>query len=201
MPMTQTLLTKPKLILFRSSHARNAVGRFIDIQRIIIRTLISEFWLERGVYYTTFNRPFGRVFKAALADILKLDHLIYEIIFARERWELYDSYAQNFPRGTFTRVRKHQWDLPEGPSSDEDKDNEDNDKCGNNGGGGKDSKSQDVCRKVEDKRPPDTDATLPLPTSKLARQADILQAYLSVFPNGHRGPSGDRLLAEMELEF
>ncbi len=32
--------------------------RFIDIQRIIIRTLISGFWLERGVYYTTFNRPF-----------------------------------------------------------------------------------------------------------------------------------------------
>ncbi len=32
--------------------------RFIDIQRIIIQTLISEFWLERGVYYTTFNRPF-----------------------------------------------------------------------------------------------------------------------------------------------
>ncbi len=40
----------------------------------------------------------------------------------------------------------------------------------------------------------------PLPTSKLARQADNLRAHLSVFPNGHCGPSGDRLLAEMELE-
>ncbi len=54
--------------------------RFIDIQRIIIRTLISEFWLERGVYYTTFNCPFGRVCEAALGDILELDDFIYEII-------------------------------------------------------------------------------------------------------------------------
>jgi hypothetical protein len=63
-----------------------------------------------------------------------------------------------------------------------------------------DSKLPDINRKVGDKRPPDTDATLPLPTSELARQADDLQAHLSVFPNGHLGPSGDRLLAEMELE-
>jgi hypothetical protein len=41
---------------------------FIDIQRIII------FWLERGVYYTTFNHPFGRVYEAALVDIPELDH-------------------------------------------------------------------------------------------------------------------------------
>ena len=63
-----------------------------------------------------------------------------------------------------------------------------------------DDKTPDVNRKVWGKRPPDTDATLPLPTSELARQADDLRAHLSVFPNGHRGPSGDRLLAEMELE-
>ncbi len=159
--------------------------RFINIQRIIIRTLISEFWLERGVYYTTFNRPFGRVYEAALADILELDHLIYEIVFARERRELYNSYVRIFPRGTFTRVREHRLDIPEGPSSDEDEDDDDNDNCGNNGSGGEDSKSPDVNRKVGDKRPPDTDATLPLPTSELARQADNLRAYLSVFPNGH----------------
>jgi hypothetical protein len=174
--------------------------RFIDIQRIIIQTLISEFWLERGVYYTTFNRPFGRVYEAALLDILELDDLIYEIIFARERQELYNSYCRNFPRGTVTRVREHRWDILEGPSSDEDEDNDDNDNCGNNGGGGKDSKSPDVNRKVGDIRPPNTDATLPLPTSELARQADDLRAHLSVFSNGHRGPSGDRLFAEMELE-
>ena len=60
--------------------------------------------------------------------------------------------------------------------------------------------SPDVNWKVGDKRPPDTDATLPLPTSELARQAEDLQAHLSVFPNGHQGPSGDRVLAEMKLE-
>ncbi len=46
-----------------------------------------------------------------------------------------------------------------------------------------DDKKPDVNRKVWGKRPPDTDATLPLPTSELARQADDY-----------------RLLAEMELE-
>jgi hypothetical protein len=92
--------------------------------------------------------------------------------------------------------------MAERPSSnnEDDKDDDDNDNCNNNGNGGEDNKSPDVNRKVGDKHPPDTDATLPLPTSKLARQADNLRAHLSVFPNGHRGPSGDRLLAEMELE-
>jgi hypothetical protein len=174
--------------------------RFIDIQWIIIRTLISEFWLERGVYYTTFNRPFKRVYKAALRDILELEDLIFEIIFDRKRRELNNSYVRIFPRGTFARIREHRLDIPEGPSSDEDKDYDNKDNRDNNGNGGKDSKSPDVNRKVGDKRPPDTDATLPLPTSKFARQADNLRAHLNVFPNGPQGPSGDRLLAEMELE-
>jgi hypothetical protein len=117
-------------------------------------------------------------------DILKLDHLIYEIIFARERRELYNSYVRNFPRGTFTCVREHRWDIPEGLSLDEDEDNDDNDNCNNNGNGVVDSKSPDVNRKVGDKQPPDTDATLPLPTSELARQTDDLRAHLSVFPMG-----------------
>ncbi len=133
-------------------------------------------------------------------DILELEDLIYEIIFDQERQELYNSYVRIFPRGTFARIREHQWDIPEGPSLDEDEDDDNKDNRDNDGNGGKDSKSPDVNRKVEDKRQPDTDATLPLCTSKLARQADDLQAHLSVFPNGHRVPSGDRLLAEMELE-
>ena len=62
------------------------------------------------------------------------------------------------------------------------------------------TKSPDALKKVGDKAPPDTDATRPLSTPKLARQAEDLQAHLSVFPNGHQGPSGDRLLAEMEQE-
>ena len=55
-------------------------------------------------------------------------------------------------------------------------------------------------KKVGDKVPPDTDATRPLSTPELSRQAQDLRAHLSVFPNGHQGPSGDRLLAEVELE-
>ena len=109
--------------------------------------------LERGVYYTTFNRPFERVYEAALGDILELDDLIHDIIFDRERRELYNSYVQIFPRGIFARIREHQWDIPEGPSSDEDKDYDDNDNRDNNGNGGEDSKSPDVNRKVGDKRP------------------------------------------------
>ena len=47
------------------------------------------------------------------------------------------------------------------------------------------NKSPDALKKVGDKAPPDTDTILPLPTLKLARQAEDLQAHLSVFPNGH----------------
>jgi hypothetical protein len=158
--------------------------------------------LEREVHYTIFNPPFGIVYEGALADILELDLMIYEIIYERKSRELYYFYVQNFPGGTMICVHHHRYDMPEGPSSDdhEDKDNDDDDDRDDNGEGGVDSKPPDVIKKVGDKAPPGTDATLPLPTSELARQANNLRAYLSVFPNGHRGPSGDRLLAEMELE-
>jgi hypothetical protein len=94
------------------------------------------------------------------------------------------------------------YNMAEPPSSDDDKNKDDNNNNNhdNNGNGGKDSKSTDVNRKVGDKRLPDTDDTLPLPTSELARWADDSRAHLNVFPNGHQGPSGDRLLAEMELD-
>jgi hypothetical protein len=177
-------------------------SRYIEKQRVLIRKLIQEFGMEREVHHTTFNPPFGFVYEGALADLLVLDLVIYEIIYERKRRELYLFYARNFPGGTMIPVRASQYDMEEGPSSDDnvDKDDDNNDNHDNNGNGGKDSKSPDVNRKVWDKRPPDTDATRPLPTSELARQADDLQAHLSMFPNGHQGPSGNRLLAEMELE-
>jgi hypothetical protein len=178
------------------------LSRYIEKQRALIRKLIQEFGLEREVHYTTFNPPFGFVYEGALADLLVLDLIIYEIIYGRERRELYLFYARNFPGGTMIPVCASRYDMEEGSSSDDndDKDDDDNDNRDNDGNSGKDSKSPDVNRKVWDKRPSDTDATLPLPTSKLARQAEDLRAHLSVFPNGHQGPSGDRLLAEMELE-
>ncbi len=174
----------------------------VHYQRIVIRTLLREFWLEREVHYTTFNPPFGIVHEGAFADILELDLVIYEIIFARERRELYVFYVWNFPEGTFIHVCHHRYNIPEGPNNgnDNDNNNNDNDNPEDGGDGDEDNKSPDVLKKVDDKALPDTEATLPLPTTKLARQAEDLRAHLSVFPNGHRGPSGDRLLAEMELE-
>jgi hypothetical protein len=162
-------------------------SRYIEKQWVLIRSLIREFGLEREVHYTTFNPPFGFVYEGALADILELDLVIYEIIYERKKREVYYFYVRNFSGGTMIPVRADRYDMAEGPSSDDDKDKDDDDdnNCDNNGGGGKDSKSPDVNRKVGDKRPPDTDATLPLPTSELARQADNLRAHLSVFPNGH----------------
>jgi hypothetical protein len=47
------------------------------------------------------------------------------------------------------------------------------------------NKSPDVLKKGGDKAPPDTDPTLPRPIPELAKQAEDLQAHLSVFPNGH----------------
>ncbi len=45
---------------------------YIEKQRVLIRSLIREFGLEREVHYTTFNPPFGFVYEGALADILVL---------------------------------------------------------------------------------------------------------------------------------
>jgi hypothetical protein len=64
-------------------------SRFIEKQRIVIRSLIREFGLEREVHYTTFSPPFGIVYEVALVDILELDLVIYKIIYERERQEVY----------------------------------------------------------------------------------------------------------------
>ena len=85
----------------------NERSQFIEKQWIVIRSLIREFGLEREVHYTTFNPPFRFVYEGALADIQEHDLVIYEIIFARKRWELYLFYARNFPGGTMICVRQH----------------------------------------------------------------------------------------------
>jgi hypothetical protein len=100
--------------------------RYIEKQRIAIRSLIEEFGLERVVHYTIYNRPFGFVYEGALKDLLVLDVVIYEIIYERERRELYHFYARNRPGGTMIPVRAERDDMEEGPTSDDD-DNEDDD--------------------------------------------------------------------------
>ncbi len=103
--------------------------RYIEKQRIAIRSLIEEFGLEREVHYTTFNSPFGFVYEGALKDLLVLDLVIYEIIYERERRELYLLYARVRETGTMIPVRASRYDMEEGPSSndDDDKDDDDND--------------------------------------------------------------------------
>ncbi len=96
--------------------------RYIEKQRIAIRSLIEEFGLEKEVYYTIYNRPFGFVYEGALKDLLVLDLVIYEIIYECERRELYHFYAQNRPGGTMIPVRAEQYDMEEGPSSNDDND-------------------------------------------------------------------------------
>ena len=100
--------------------------RYIEKQRIAIRSLIVEFGLEREVHYTIYNRPFGFVYEGALKDLLVLDLVIYEIIYERERRELYLFYARVRETGTMIPVRAEQYNMEEGPSSDDD-DNEDDD--------------------------------------------------------------------------
>ena len=100
--------------------------RYIEKQRIAIRSLIEEFGLERVVHYTIYNRPFGFVYEGALKDLLVLDVVIYEIIYERERRELYHFYARVRETGTMIPVRAERDDMEEGPTSDDD-DNEDDD--------------------------------------------------------------------------
>jgi hypothetical protein len=100
---------------------------YIEKQRIAIRSLIEEFGLEREVHYTIYNRPFGFVYEGALKDLLVLDIVIYEIIYERERPELYLFYARNRPGGTMIPVRAERYDMEEGPSSDDDNDKDDDD--------------------------------------------------------------------------
>ena len=79
--------------------------RYIEKQRVLIRNLIQEFGLERGVHYTTFNPPFGFVYEGALVDLLELDLVIYEIIYERKKREVYYFYVRNFPGGAMIPVR------------------------------------------------------------------------------------------------
>jgi hypothetical protein len=60
------------------------------------------------------------------------------------------------------------------------------------------NKTPVVEKKSSDQAPPDIDTTLPVPTHMLALQAEDLQAQLSVFPRGNRGPRGNRLFSLLE---
>jgi len=77
--------------------------RFIEEQRTIIRTLISDFSSEREVFYTIFDTP-KIVHEDALEDILVFKEVIYEIIFD-QRGTNFLFYIWSLPQGSFTRLR------------------------------------------------------------------------------------------------
>ena len=106
--------------------------RYIEKQRIAIRSLIVEFGMEREVHYTIYN--FGFVYEGALKDLLVLDLVIYEIIYERERRELYLFYTRIRETGTMIPVCAERYDMEEGPSSDDDnnEDDDDNDDVNDN---------------------------------------------------------------------
>jgi len=87
---------------------------FIEEQRTIIRTLISDFSSEHEVFYTIFDMP-KIVHEDALEDILVFKVIICEIIFYQRGTDFLFC-IWNLTKGTFTRLRGEQGDMPEGPS-------------------------------------------------------------------------------------
>ncbi len=147
-----------RLIHFRSSHVTSAAGTLKNSgfsSEVLLKNLG---W--RGRSTTPPSTPFfGIIYEGALADLLELDLVIYEIIYEREKREVYYFYVRNFPGGTVIPVRADRCDMAEGPSSDndEDKDDKDNDDddddndCDDDSDGGGGSKSTDIIKKVGDK--------------------------------------------------
>ena len=83
--------------------------------------------MHREVHYTTINSTFEVGYQASLFNLLQLDLLIYEIVYSRERFQLYLSYIRNFPGGTFTPVREHRFDPDEDDGEHDDEDDKDED--------------------------------------------------------------------------
>jgi hypothetical protein len=88
--------------------------RFIEKQQRIIRKLIRDFAPDHVVFYTIFDTP-QIVHDDTLEDILRVQHIIYEIIFDQRDRNIFVFYSRDLPKGTFTRFRGERDDIPEGP--------------------------------------------------------------------------------------
>ena len=88
--------------------------RFIEEQQRIIRKLIRYFHSDQTIHYTLFGMP-KIVHDDALGDILRVEHIIYEIIYDQRSWNIFVFYSRDLPEGTFTRFRGEQDNIPEGP--------------------------------------------------------------------------------------
>jgi hypothetical protein len=87
--------------------------RFINEQKKIIRTLISESYSEQVVYYTCFGS--STVHNDALESILGVQSVIREIIFDQRGRTVFVFYSRLLPDGTFILLRGERDDIPEGP--------------------------------------------------------------------------------------
>jgi hypothetical protein len=93
--------------------------RFIEEQRTIIRTLISESSLEQVVYYTFVGSSI--VHDDALEDILGVQSVIREIIFDQRSRTVFVFHSRLLPDGTFLLLQRERDDIPEGlPAYDSD---------------------------------------------------------------------------------
>ena len=87
--------------------------RFIDEQKKIIRTLISESFSEQVVYYTCFGS--STVHDDALESLLGVQSVIREIIFDQRSRTVFVFYSRLLPDGAFILLRGERDDIPEGP--------------------------------------------------------------------------------------
>jgi hypothetical protein len=58
---------------------------------------------------------FQQVARRLSADILRVQHIIYEIIFDQRSRNIFVFYSRDLPEGTFTHFRGERDDIPEGP--------------------------------------------------------------------------------------
>ena len=87
--------------------------RFIDEQKKIIRTLISESFSEQVVYYTCFGS--STVHDDALESLLGVQSVIREIIFDQRSRTAFVFYSRLLPDGAFILLRGERDNIPEGP--------------------------------------------------------------------------------------
>ncbi len=87
--------------------------RFIDEQKKIIRTLISESFSEQVVYYTCFGS--STVHNDALESLLGVQSVIREIIFDQRSRTAFVFYSRLLPDGAFILLRGERDNIPEGP--------------------------------------------------------------------------------------
>ena len=86
--------------------------RFIDEQKKIIRTLISESFSEQVVYYTCFGS--STVHDDALESLLGVQSVIREIIFDQRSRTAFVFYSRLLPDGAFILLRGERDNIPEG---------------------------------------------------------------------------------------